>query len=117
MAELPAQTLCVCVVYSPQARTVLEHRLRLPADSTVADALDGMGMPELWQIVKSQPECLGVWGRKVPPDQALKDGDRVEVYRPLRVDPKVARRERFRTQGARTAGLFATRRDNAKSGY
>jgi hypothetical protein len=41
----------------------------------------------------------------------------VEIYRPLRVDPKVARRERFKKQGARTAGLFASRRSNAKSGY
>ena len=44
----------------------------------------------------------------------LRDGDRVEIYRPLRVDPKVARRERFRKQGARAAGLFAQRRPGAK---
>jgi putative ubiquitin-RnfH superfamily antitoxin RatB of RatAB toxin-antitoxin module len=47
----------------------------------------------------------------------LQDGDRLEVYRPLRVDPKVARRERFKGQGARTAGLFAKRRPGAKPGY
>jgi uncharacterized protein len=39
------------------------------------------------------------------------------VYRPLLVDPKVARRERFRTQGARAAGLFAKKRPGAKPGY
>jgi hypothetical protein len=37
-------------------------------------------------------------------DQVLRDRDRVEVYRPLLVDPKVARRERFRRQGARAPG-------------
>jgi putative ubiquitin-RnfH superfamily antitoxin RatB of RatAB toxin-antitoxin module len=41
----------------------------------------------------------------------------VEIYRPLRVDPKVARRERFVKQGARTAGLFVKKRPGAKAGY
>jgi sulfur carrier protein len=58
-----------------------------------------------------------VWGRRVPLDTPLRDGDRVEVYRPLRVDPKVARRERFVRQGARSTGLFAQRRPGAKQGY
>nr|MCU0926665.1 RnfH family protein [Hydrogenophaga sp.] len=47
----------------------------------------------------------------------LREGDRVEVYRLLRVDPKVARRERFVGQGARRAGLFAQRRPGSKAGY
>jgi putative ubiquitin-RnfH superfamily antitoxin RatB of RatAB toxin-antitoxin module len=47
----------------------------------------------------------------------LRDGDRLELLRPLRVDPKVARRERFTGQGARSAGLFAKRRPNSKAGY
>ncbi|MBC7601765.1 MAG: RnfH family protein, partial [Ramlibacter sp.] len=46
-----------------------------------------------------------------------RDGDRVEVYRVLIVDPKVARRERFRKQGNNNAVLFATRRVGAKAGY
>jgi hypothetical protein len=44
-------------------------------------------------------------------------GDRLEICRGLRVDPKVARRERFVAQGARGSGLFASRRPGAKSGY
>lgn len=59
----------------------------------------------------------GVWGRKQAADHLLRDGDRVELYRPLKVDPKVARRERFTRQGAGTTGLFAKRRAGAKSGY
>jgi sulfur carrier protein len=47
----------------------------------------------------------------------LQDGDRLEWLRPLQVDPKVARRERFKRQGAKTAGLFAQRRQGAKAGY
>ncbi|MEI6481864.1 MAG: RnfH family protein [Betaproteobacteria bacterium] len=58
-----------------------------------------------------------VWGKPVEPSHLLKDGDRLEVLRSLRVDPKVARRERFQKQGAKTAGLFAKRRVGAKPGY
>ena len=61
-------------------------------------------------------EC-GVWGRKVELNHVLRAGDRVELYRPLQVDPKVARRERFVRQGAKSAGLFTERRIGAKAGY
>ena len=60
---------------------------------------------------------VGVWGRKAPPGQVLRDRDRIEIYRPLQVDPKVARRERFRKQGARSSGLFAHKRAGGKAGY
>jgi len=44
-------------------------------------------------------------------------GDRLEALRPLQVDPKEARRQRFVQQGTRGAGLFANRRPGAKPGY
>jgi putative ubiquitin-RnfH superfamily antitoxin RatB of RatAB toxin-antitoxin module len=53
---------------------------------------------------------VSVWGRLAQPDTALREDDRIELTRALRVDPKVARRERFDSQGKRTAGLFARRR-------
>lgn len=60
---------------------------------------------------------VGIWGKKTGLHHVLQGGDRLEVYRGLLVDPKVARRERFRQQGARSAGLFAKRRAGAKAGY
>ena len=60
---------------------------------------------------------VGVWGRRCDVTAVLRENDRVELYRPLRVDPKVARRERFRKQGARAAGLFAGKRPGKKAGY
>ena len=60
---------------------------------------------------------LGVWGRQVASGHLLRAKDRVEIYRSLKVDPKIARRERFARQGARTAGLFAKRRVGSKAGY
>jgi putative ubiquitin-RnfH superfamily antitoxin RatB of RatAB toxin-antitoxin module len=37
---------------------------------------------------------IGVWGRRVAMDHVLRDGDRVEIYRPLLADPKESRRHR-----------------------
>jgi uncharacterized protein len=40
----------------------------------------------------------GIWGRRCDMGQALRDGDRVEIYRALAVDPKEARRLRYKGQ-------------------
>jgi putative ubiquitin-RnfH superfamily antitoxin RatB of RatAB toxin-antitoxin module len=58
-----------------------------------------------------------VWGKTVQIDTPLVQGDRLELLRPLLVDPKEARRLRFSQQGSRAAGLFAKRRQGAKAGY
>ena len=105
----------ITVLYSPAPREVLEWNVELPEAATVRDAVLASGWRALCPEVQV-PE-VGVWGRRCPPQQALREGDRVEIYRELKVDPKVARRERFRKQGARSAGLFANRRPGAKPGY
>lgn len=103
--------LRIHVVHSPGPRQVVEQALSVVDGATLADALEAAGVE-----VRDGSE-VGIWGRRVPLTQALRDGDRVEVARGLRVDPKVARRERFRKQGSRAAGLFAGRRPGAKPGY
>jgi len=60
--------------------------LVLEQGATVRVALQAAGMP------LEQP--VGIYGRRVALDTRLADGDRVELYRPLRVDPKEARRRR-----------------------
>lgn len=105
----------VTVLYSPAPREVLEWNLELPEGATVRDAVLASGWRQAAPDVQV-PE-VGIWGRRCTPQQVLREGDRVEVYRDLKVDPKVARRERFRKQGARAAGLFSQRRPGAKPGY
>jgi len=112
-----AATLRVVVAYSPAPRQVDERALQLPAGSTVLDAVHASGLPAAYPAIDLGAGMIGVWGRKARADQVLRDRDRVEIYRPLRVDPKVARRERFSKQGARGTGLFAKRRPGAKPGY
>jgi putative ubiquitin-RnfH superfamily antitoxin RatB of RatAB toxin-antitoxin module len=107
----------VVVMYSPAPRQVLEWRVVLPAGATLRQAVLASGLPDAYPDLDLATASVGVWGRKAAWEQPLREGDRVEVYRPLLVDPKVARRERFRKQGARAAGLFAKRRPGAKPGY
>lgn len=109
--------LRVTVVYSPAAREVFERELDLPVGSTVAQAVRASGVFAIYPQLDAAPSAVGIWGRATTPSQALRDLDRVEIYRPLQVDPKVARRERFGRQGARATGLFARRRPGGKPGY
>lgn len=107
----------VLVTCSPGPREVLEWVVQLPAGATVRDALAASGWRDACPGQDLAQADVGIWGRRCALDHPVREGDRVEVYRPLRVDPKVARRERFRRQGARAAGLFAQRRPGAKPGY
>ena len=113
MADGPA--VHVTVVYSPAPRHVVEWKLALPLASTVFDALQASGVADLQPGAASRAN-VGVWGRRARTEQLLRDGDRVEIYRPLRVDPKLARRERFHQQGSRAAGLFARKRGGTGPG-
>jgi putative ubiquitin-RnfH superfamily antitoxin RatB of RatAB toxin-antitoxin module len=107
----------VSVVYSPASRDVREIVLHLAPSSTVLQAVQASGLLQLFPLIDQQTTVVGVWGRKASLNQPLRENDRVEIYRPLTVDPKVARRERFAKQGARTAGLFVKKRAGAKAGY
>jgi putative ubiquitin-RnfH superfamily antitoxin RatB of RatAB toxin-antitoxin module len=92
----------IAVGVSPRA--VHRVRLSLPAGSTVRDAIRASGSFE--QVPGLDEEALaagrwsiGVWGRKERPGHVLRDRDRIEVVRGLNVDPKEARRQRYRAQG------------------
>ncbi len=105
MAE--AAGIQVSVLYSPAPRQVLEWVVVVPAGATVLRALQSSGFAAAAPEVDMREVAVGIWGRKARLDQQVRERDRVEVYRPLKVDPKLARRERFRRQGVRAAGLFA----------
>ena len=114
MSDVPVR---VTVVYSATARQVTEVSLLLKTPCRVLDALQKSGLLAQWPEIDRCDTVVGVWGRKAKLDVLLRDQDRIEIYRPLRVDPKAARRERFVKQGARGAGLFANKRQGAKAGY
>jgi putative ubiquitin-RnfH superfamily antitoxin RatB of RatAB toxin-antitoxin module len=101
----PARKLRVSVAYSPAAGQVDEVVLSVERGATLADALRLSGMLERHPAIDPSVNRVGIWGQLRQGDAVLRDGDRVEVYRPLVVDPKDARRQRERQQrDARAAG-------------
>ena len=111
----------ITVVYAPEPLVVREWLTQLPEGSTLRQALAHCGafneFADLSELLATGALSAGIWGRAARADQLLVEDDRVEIYRPLRVDPKIARRERFKGQGSRGAGLFAHKRAGGKAGY
>lgn len=106
-AATGAPPLAVQVVYSPTSEQVDLRLLRLPMGATVADALRASGLLEQHGLTLTEDLVCGVWAKIRPLVHPLRDGDRVEVYRPLRVDPKEARRQRYRKGGKPAKGRAA----------
>jgi putative ubiquitin-RnfH superfamily antitoxin RatB of RatAB toxin-antitoxin module len=107
MAPAEADTACaplsVEVVYCPAPGEIDLISLHLPAGATVADALHASGML-VRHGLDGAAVRVGVWCKACNTAALLRDHDRVEVYRPLTVDPKEARRLRYkRSRGAPAA--------------
>ena len=92
--------ITVKVAYSPRAGEVDEVAVVVATGATLRDALDASGILQRHPEIDVARHALGVWGQLRPLDAALCEGDRIEVYRPLQVDPKEARRLRQRKQQA-----------------
>jgi putative ubiquitin-RnfH superfamily antitoxin RatB of RatAB toxin-antitoxin module len=85
--------LGVTVVYCPDESSI-SIALRLPAGSTVADAIACSRLLAQRTELELNSLRVGIFGERAELSSALHDGDRVEIYRPLRVDPKEARRQK-----------------------
>ena len=109
--------LKITLVYSPGPRQLRQWSLDLAPGTTVGQALANCGLFEEFPELEENRLSAGIWGRKARLEQLLAHNDRIEIYRPLRVDPKAARRERFDRQGVKSAGLFTKKRPGAKAGY
>lgn len=74
--------------------TSVRCQLKLPVGSTVGDAVRACGLLERYPEINLDRNRLGIFGRLVSQAAPLHDGDRVEIYRPLKADPKEVRRRR-----------------------
>jgi uncharacterized protein len=81
------------IAYAEPQRAIVKA-LSLPSGSRVADALRLAALDPEFTGVDLANSALGIFGRPTRADQALQQGDRIEIYRPLAADPKVARRAR-----------------------
>lgn len=100
-------TLSIEVCYArPDAQTLIA--LTLPAGATVRDALAASGMTTRHPEIDPATAKVGVFGKLATLDTPLADHDRVEIYRPLIVDPKLARQRRV--EKTRRAGSIEGRK-------
>lgn len=81
------------VAYATPEKQVL-IRVEAPPGCTVAEAIELSGVRTVFPGIEINPSALGIFSRKVPPDHPLREGDRVEIYRPLLADPKEMRKQR-----------------------
>jgi putative ubiquitin-RnfH superfamily antitoxin RatB of RatAB toxin-antitoxin module len=87
------------IAYATPEKQVL-LKIEAPVDCTVAKAIELSGIREEFPDMELDPKAVGIFSRKVSMDHELKEGDRVEIYRPLVVDPKEMRKQRARADSA-----------------
>jgi uncharacterized protein len=98
MVRVDGERIHVELVYCPRPGEADVSRLALPAGATLADALAASGVLARHGL-QAADLSLSIWGTLRPATTPLRDRDRVELCRPLQVDPKEARRQRYRSQG------------------
>jgi uncharacterized protein len=103
MASAEAVLIQVEVVYCPGPGVIDAVALSLAAGSTLADALQASGLRQR-HALPAEGLRVGIWGKPKELSQPLRERDRVEVYRPLQVDPKEARRQRYASHRAKYPG-------------
>jgi putative ubiquitin-RnfH superfamily antitoxin RatB of RatAB toxin-antitoxin module len=79
------------IVFALPDRQVL-RALDVPDGATVADVIASSTLASEFPETNLEDLQAGVWGRLVGRDHVVAEGDRVELYRPLEMDPKDARR-------------------------
>ena len=93
--------ITVEVAYAlPDRQSLL--KLQVPEGSNMVEAVERSGICELYPEIDPATANMGIFGRVVPKpaDEILREGDRVEIYRPLLIDPKQARANRARKGSA-----------------
>jgi putative ubiquitin-RnfH superfamily antitoxin RatB of RatAB toxin-antitoxin module len=96
----PADAMHIEVAYCPGPGVADVVALHMPAGSVVQDAVLASGLLQRHGLT-AQDLRVGVWFKLREMATALRDRDRVEIYRPLVVDPKEARRQRYKRHKAK----------------
>jgi len=103
MNRVEPTVLSVSVVYL-RPGLAFERQLVLPPGSTIGAAIDASGVRAEVPELAAGALALGVFSQPKSLADRLLDGDRIEIYRPLCIDPKEARRIRAAIRRRRRAG-------------
>jgi putative ubiquitin-RnfH superfamily antitoxin RatB of RatAB toxin-antitoxin module len=101
-------TLSIEVCYALPEGEGAVCALSMPEGVTVREAIDASGLLARFPDIDLSVLRVGVFGKIQPLDATLANLDRVEIYRPLKVDPKVARQRRV--EKTRRGGSIEGRR-------
>ncbi|MEY2823772.1 MAG: hypothetical protein RLZ64_310 [Pseudomonadota bacterium] len=85
--------LKVQVCYALPGQTFLKD-LQLEPGATIAQAIEASGVLAQFPDIDLSQQRVGIFGKLKATDTGLREGDRIEIYRPLRADPKETRRRR-----------------------
>lgn len=86
----------VLVAYAASAVEQVELTVSVPEDATVRAVILASGLLTRYPEIQLEHAAVGIFAKRVKLDTPVKAGDRVEVYRPLLMDPKEARRARVK---------------------
>ncbi|GCL63677.1 RnfH family protein [Pseudaquabacterium pictum] len=100
-AEPAGGLITIELAWSAAPQQLERLQLQLPAGSTALAALRASGLAERLGAEVLNSLTLALWGRAIDPATVLQPQDRLEMLRPLLVDPKEARRLRYRRDGIR----------------
>jgi putative ubiquitin-RnfH superfamily antitoxin RatB of RatAB toxin-antitoxin module len=88
-----SETLNIEVIYAlPNKQEIIVRKL--PAGATARQAIEASGLLLKYPEIDLAKSKIGVFAKLTKPDTVLRDGDRVEIYRPLIADPKEVRKQR-----------------------
>jgi len=90
--EQQTQIQVEVVLATPERQQLVA--IQVSVGSTVADAIEQSMVLQAFEGFELDPAKVGIFGRKASMTDVLRAGDRVEIYRPLIVDPKESRRQR-----------------------
>jgi putative ubiquitin-RnfH superfamily antitoxin RatB of RatAB toxin-antitoxin module len=99
MAPDPEETAVEVVYALPACQRVVT--VPLGAGMTALEAVNASGLLAEFPELDGASLALGIYGRRVEGSQRLRPGDRVEIYRPLCIDPRAARRRQAAESGGR----------------
>ena len=91
MAAKKNHSITVEVAYAQPDKQLL-LTLKVPVGTTLMEAIEASEIRSAFPALEVDVDRLGVFGQRAAADQVLREGDRVEIYRPLLIDPKEARR-------------------------
>lgn len=105
------ETINITIAYA-KAHSYYLQSYQVSPDSTVEDAIKQSSLLNKFPEIELNNTKVGIFGKNVTLNQSLKNGDRIEIYRPLVADPKEIRRQRALNQKTQNSSSVSIQSDH-----